>query len=579
VFPILLRAGNRQEKLHSDGDELRGAAVRHAVARGGVALVLVCGAAPAMAPSAAAAPGTCEDFFVVGARGSGEAQDERGGFGIAIEPFVTDLRAALAGAAAVGAEAVTYPALSIPDLLSIGGTGGDPGAATESYDASVAQGGVAGADILDRQAAACPDQKFVLAGYSQGADVIGNVIGRRPGLYGRIAAVALFGDPRFDPATSAPSDGGATSGRGIAGIARVIPPELADRYRTVCLANDIVCQGVGEGNSPGRHLLYAELGLTAQIATETAQRLRAAAPGPQPPPPTRTAGAQGDRLPPGQFLLRGDYLQSPNGAYRLVLQADGNLVTYRTTDNTVAWTTGQPGGTRAVMQADGGFVVESGRLEEAPTALWFDPYRRGLVAGTTAVLQDDGNFVGTAPDGQVTFASSYNTEGKAAAAARAAKAEEDRTSLQPGRALNLGEFIESPNRSYVLTLQTDGNATIVRRSDNRPIWQTRSGGNRPYTGQGRNLVMQPTGELIVYGDAGRIAYTTNTKVPGSAAYMQDDGNLVVYTPDKRVAFTSNTADGRVQPGVPGGPPDDRAPPPPIAPAPPSPGCSPEVGCP
>ena len=71
-----------------------------------------------------------------------------------------------------------------------------PGSA---YDNSVAQGvGELRAYVTDR-AAACPGEVYVLGGWSQGAQVVGNAL---PGLArdvrDRIAYTGLFGDPKLD---------------------------------------------------------------------------------------------------------------------------------------------------------------------------------------------------------------------------------------------------------------------------------------------------------------------------------------------------------------------------------------------
>lgn len=72
--------------------------------------------------------------------------------------------------------AVDYPAGILPD--------------------SPLQGGNATVKHIRAQAAACPDQKFVLVGYSQGGSVMhlaANAL--PPELYPRIVALVMFGDP------------------------------------------------------------------------------------------------------------------------------------------------------------------------------------------------------------------------------------------------------------------------------------------------------------------------------------------------------------------------------------------------
>ena len=66
-------------------------------------------------------------------------------------------------------------------------------------------------------------------------------------------------------------------------------------------------------------------------------------------------------LSPGAVLQPGQSLRSDNGAYRLVLQNDGNLVAY-SQENQPVWHTRTNGErvTHAVMQHDGNFVLYDG---------------------------------------------------------------------------------------------------------------------------------------------------------------------------------------------------------------------------
>ena len=88
-------------------------------------------------------------------------------------------------------------------------------------------------------------------------------------------------------------------------------------------------------------------------------------------------------------LLPDRSVRSENGQYRLVYQADGNLVLYDNGDETALWMT-HTGGTvpgQAILQPDGNFVVYDGD----GAAVW--------VSGTSGnpgaymVVQSDGNFV------------------------------------------------------------------------------------------------------------------------------------------------------------------------------------------
>lgn len=103
-----------------------------------------------------------------------------------------------------------------------------------------------------------------------------------------------------------------------------------------------------------------------------------------PPAPTRPS-----RLRPEEFLLPDQFLVSPNGAFQLRYQTDGNLVVYRVADNTPLWISFTSGlGTgRVLMQADGNLVI----LGPENNVQWSS--RTNGFANAEGVLQDDGSFV------------------------------------------------------------------------------------------------------------------------------------------------------------------------------------------
>lgn len=76
------------------------------------------------------------------------------------------------------------------------------------------------------------------------------------------------------------------------------------------------------------------------------------------------AASAADILYPGQTLENGNFIKSLNGQYVLVMQSDGSLVMYRTTDGTVRYRMAKLG-SYAIMQTDGNFVEYAGS-----TAIW-----------------------------------------------------------------------------------------------------------------------------------------------------------------------------------------------------------------
>ncbi len=89
----------------------------------------------------------------------------------------------------------------------------------------------------------CDSTQVVMAGYSQGADVAGDLAsqignGKGPIPASRVLGVGLLSDPNRDPST--PQLGQAVSGQGIAGT-RDSFAELEGRVVTSCASGDIYC--------------------------------------------------------------------------------------------------------------------------------------------------------------------------------------------------------------------------------------------------------------------------------------------------------------------------------------------------
>ncbi|ATL67536.1 cutinase family protein [Nocardia terpenica] len=187
---------------------------------GAFAAALVAGM---LSPAPQAAAQGCAVVDVVVARGT----QEPGYLGSEVgDPLLAALRAVLP--TTVSAYRVDYPAdLSNP---------GSVGAGSADLVAHVAD-----------RAAACPAQRFVLVGYSQGAVVVHTALGTGatdavPGavrmdgdLGSRVAAVLLFGDP-------------------LRLIGQTVPGEYLGETGNYCAPGDPVCAG---GGDPAAHLAYA----------------------------------------------------------------------------------------------------------------------------------------------------------------------------------------------------------------------------------------------------------------------------------------------------------------------------------
>ncbi|WP_266375772.1 cutinase family protein [Streptomyces canus] len=190
------------------------------------ALSLVGGAGVATVSAPVASAAACSDIDVVAARGTFEP----GNLGLIVgDPVYSALQKKLTGKN-VSSYKVNYPA----DLSLT----------------SAAQGNADLVNHVNRQAASCPNQRFILVGYSQGANVVDNSIGISSAgavvgspivatipaaLESRVAAVLLFGNP-------------------IRAIGKSVTGTYQSRTIDFCAKGDPVCEA--GGNDTLAHLGY-----------------------------------------------------------------------------------------------------------------------------------------------------------------------------------------------------------------------------------------------------------------------------------------------------------------------------------
>jgi cutinase len=197
------------------------------------------GLATVSAPTATAAP--CTDVEVVSARGTFEP----GTLGFIVgDPVYSELRKKITGKT-LSSYRVDYPA-----NLSL---------------TSAAQGNRDLVNHVTSQAAQCPNQRFILVGYSQGANVVDNSIGISSAgavvgspivatlpaaVEPKVAAVLLFGNP-------------------IRALGKSVTGVYQSRTLDICADGDPVCEG--GGGDTGAHLSYRDD--AAEAATFAAGRV------------------------------------------------------------------------------------------------------------------------------------------------------------------------------------------------------------------------------------------------------------------------------------------------------------------
>ena len=128
--------------------------------------------------------------------------------------------------------------------------------------------------LLAQQSSPCAKQRrILLVGYSQGAQVTGDVVEQHgvqlaAGVFPQLLGVVLFGDPYFNSAD--PVDrGGFEHGRnGWLGQRALFSPSVRERMLSYCHAHDPVCQGPLHNGEylTSQHTDYAKLGEPEEAA-------------------------------------------------------------------------------------------------------------------------------------------------------------------------------------------------------------------------------------------------------------------------------------------------------------------------
>jgi surface antigen len=205
-----------------------------------------------------------------------------------------------------------------------------------------------------------------------------------------------------------------------------------------------------------------------------------------------------DVLGTGESLKSGDWIQSGDGRYRVVMQSDGNLVEYVLPTMRAVWSSGTAGkgASHADMQLDGNLVVYN-----AAGVTW-----ASHSAGSTAwlVAQGDANLVIYTSSNVLWASHTVN----------------DR--LLGNEVLHGGQTLWAQSGAIRLVMQTDGNL-VVYNAASVALWST------GHLAAGNWAVMQSDGNLVLYSAANVALWSSGTAGhPGAVAVIQDDTNFVVY---------------------------------------------------
>ncbi|MFC5182522.1 hypothetical protein [Actinomadura harenae] len=211
--------------------------------------------------------------------------------------------------------------------------------------------------------------------------------------------------------------------------------------------------------------------------------------------PRVEATAVSSVLKSGQTLKAGQYLRSPNARYKLLMQADGNLVVYKGSSSIWSSHTWVKGSV-VTMRKDGALAITKGTK-----TLW-NNHSWGHTNAFLS-LQNDGNAV--VYQGKTPLWSTYQWI----------------STLPSGMTLYPYQKVVSQNGVYQLRQEPSGDLALYRSG--KLAWHTRTSGHK-----GAYTVMQADGNLVVYLK-GKALWSTHTWRKPNWLAVQNDGNVVVYT--------------------------------------------------
>ena len=205
----------------------------------------------------------CADLIVLGLRGQGQSARAADGVGAEVQASTRALVEHLDGGERVRLEAIRYPADAAPSMAA--------------FDRDVEAGRV---ELLARHAelgSSCPRSKFVLIGYSEGADVVHRAVASMSAKQAsNLAVVAVLGDPlriQTDRVSTETYGSGHLDGRGSLNGGPRWGSDVRDRVITFCHADDNVCNAPVSGRRGGISPVHRTFYENPASARMTAERM------------------------------------------------------------------------------------------------------------------------------------------------------------------------------------------------------------------------------------------------------------------------------------------------------------------
>ena len=247
--------------------------------------------------------------------------------------------------------------------------------------------------------------------------------------------------------------------------------------------------------------------------------------------PRGTGGGPGTPsiLPSESQLAPGQHISSPDGRYRLVFQTDGNLVIYRA-DGAPVWSIGDVQHLAQRRQdADGRQLRRLRHREHSALAYPHvrEPRRLPVDAEQRRLRDQQRQRRAALGKPRCSQRSGY-------AAAAAARRTPSPDTLAAGARIYPGQAVQSLDRRFALTYQTDGNL-VLYGPGGVPRWSTQAFSSPGY------VEMQVDGNFVVYASNGTPVWASGTSGARDARLVvHNDGEVNIRTSQGIVVWQTGT---------------------------------------
>lgn len=225
----------------------------------GVAALAIWMVVAAVAPASGLA---CSTVEFIGVRGSGESYSGNFGMGNQIGNLFERVRARKPSNQTLQSYGLEYQAVNVAEWWK-----------AWDYFFSVWEGDAHLEARIKGDASSCPSMKILVAGFSQGAHVVGdsieNLANKNDSSLSHVYGVALYGDPRFSKDDSATARGNYSHEHwGILGERGNYSSKINNRLGDWCRLKDAICQGFNAGSTQYHEYRGYEGGLFLQQGAE-----------------------------------------------------------------------------------------------------------------------------------------------------------------------------------------------------------------------------------------------------------------------------------------------------------------------